>query len=76
MKLTPLKCAFGVSVGWFLGFMVTQRGIEENPAQLEAILDSPAPVQEMGTIADRMVGCPRAVHFSVHRPFKTILCYP
>ena len=23
MKLNPLKCAFGVSVGWFLGFMVT-----------------------------------------------------
>ena len=26
MKLNPLKCAFGVSVGRFLGFMVTQRG--------------------------------------------------
>ena len=32
MKLNPLKCAFGVSVGRFLGFMVTQRGIEANPA--------------------------------------------
>ena len=30
MKLNPLKCAFGVSVGRFLGFMVTQRGIEAN----------------------------------------------
>ena len=27
MKLNPLKCAFGVSAGKFLGFMVTQRGI-------------------------------------------------
>ena len=34
MKLNPLKCAFGVSAGRFLGFMVTQRGIEANPAQL------------------------------------------
>ena len=42
MKLNPLKCAFKVSVGRFLGFMVTQRGIEENPAQLKAILYSPA----------------------------------
>ena len=42
MKLNPLKCAFRVSVGWFLGLMVTQRGIEANPAQLKAILDSPA----------------------------------
>ena len=31
MKLNPLKYAFGVSSGKFLGFMVTQRGIEANP---------------------------------------------
>ena len=31
MKLNPLKCAFGVSSGRFLGFMVTQREIEANP---------------------------------------------
>lgn len=31
MKLNPSKCAFGVNVGKFLGFMVTQRGIEVNP---------------------------------------------
>ena len=43
MKLNPLKCAFGVSAGRFLGFMVTQRGIEANPAQLKAILQSLAP---------------------------------
>ena len=43
MKLNPSKCAFRVSAGRFLGFMVTQRGIEANPAQLKAILESPAP---------------------------------
>ena len=43
MKLNPLKCAFGVSADRFLGFMVTQRGIEANPMQLKAILQSPAP---------------------------------
>ena len=43
MKLNPSKCAFGVSAGRFLGFMVTRRGIEANPAQLKAILESPAP---------------------------------
>ena len=41
MKLNPSKCAFEVSAGRFLGFMVTQRGIEANPAQLKAILESP-----------------------------------
>ena len=32
MKLNPTKCAFEVSAGRFLGFMMTQRGIEANPA--------------------------------------------
>ncbi|RVW88325.1 Transposon Ty3-I Gag-Pol polyprotein [Vitis vinifera] len=31
MKLNPSKCAFGVSAGKFLGFMVSQRGIEVRP---------------------------------------------
>ena len=48
MKLNPSKCAFGVSAGWFLGFMVAQRGIEANPAQLKAILESPAPNSRKG----------------------------
>ena len=43
MKLNLAKCAFGVSAGRFLGFMMTQRGIEANPSQLKAILESPAP---------------------------------
>ena len=30
MKLNPNKCAFGVSSGKFLGFMVSYRGIEAN----------------------------------------------
>ena len=31
MKHNPLKCAFDISLGKLLGFMVTQRGIEANP---------------------------------------------
>ena len=31
MKLNPLKCSFGVSLGKFLGFIVHARGIEANP---------------------------------------------
>ena len=30
MKLNPGKCTFGVTVGKFLGFIVSQRGIEVN----------------------------------------------
>ena len=43
MKLNPLKCEFGVSSGKFLGFMVTPRGIEANPIQLKAIMESQTP---------------------------------
>jgi hypothetical protein len=39
MKLNPEKCAFGVSSGKFLGFMVSQRGIEANPDKIKAILE-------------------------------------
>ncbi|KAL0407859.1 UNVERIFIED_CONTAM: hypothetical protein Sradi_1720300 [Sesamum radiatum] len=44
LKLTPAKCAFGVQGGRFLGFMVTQRGIEANPLKIKAILDMKTPV--------------------------------
>nr|XP_016506893.1 PREDICTED: uncharacterized protein LOC107824606 [Nicotiana tabacum] len=37
MKLNSEKCAFGVSSGKFLGFLVSQRGIEVNPEQIKAI---------------------------------------
>ena len=43
MKLNPSKCAFGVSSGKFLGFMVSQRGIEANPDKIQAILDMEPP---------------------------------
>ena len=43
MKLNPVKCAFGVSVGKFIGFMVTQRGIEVNPNQIKAVMEMSTP---------------------------------
>uniref|UniRef100_A0A2N9J5Q0 Reverse transcriptase n=1 Tax=Fagus sylvatica TaxID=28930 RepID=A0A2N9J5Q0_FAGSY len=35
--MNPLKCAFGVSAGKFLGFLVHQRGIDVDPARASAI---------------------------------------
>ena len=43
MKLNPSKCAFGVSSGKFLGFMVSQKEIEANPEKVQAILDMTSP---------------------------------
>ncbi len=37
LKLNTVKCAFRMGSGKFLGFMVTQRGIEANPDQIAAI---------------------------------------
>uniref|UniRef100_A0A2N9FFM0 RNA-directed DNA polymerase n=1 Tax=Fagus sylvatica TaxID=28930 RepID=A0A2N9FFM0_FAGSY len=37
LKMNPLKCAFGVSAGKFLGFLVHQRGIDVDPAKASAI---------------------------------------
>ena len=39
MKLNPSKCIFEVTAGKFLGFMVSQRGIEVNPEKVWAIME-------------------------------------
>ena len=39
MKLNPSKCVFGVASGKFLGFMVSQRGVEANPNNVRAIME-------------------------------------
>ena len=44
MKLNPAKCAFGVSAGKFLGFIVNHMGIEENPEKIKDVLDMPSPL--------------------------------
>ena len=46
MKLNLSKCAFGVTAGKFLGFMVSQRGIEVNLDKIRAIIEM-APLRNM-----------------------------
>ena len=56
MKLNPSKCAFGVSSGKFLGFMVSRRGIEANPEKVRAILkmSSPKTIKEVQSLTGRV----------------------
>ena len=63
MKLNPSKCAFGVSSGKFLGFMVSQRGIEANPEKVKAILEmsSPRMVKEVQSLTGRIATLNRFV---------------
>ena len=43
MKVNSSKCAFGVTTRKFLGFMVSQRGIEVNPDKIWAIMEMTPP---------------------------------
>ncbi|XP_073120557.1 uncharacterized protein [Henckelia pumila] len=43
IKMNPLKCAFGVTSGKFLGFIVRHRGIEIKQAKIYAILKMSGP---------------------------------
>ncbi|KAM1960947.1 hypothetical protein ACFX16_021450 [Malus domestica] len=44
MRLNPNKCAFDVGFGKFLGFMISQRGIEANLEKIKAILNMKEPI--------------------------------
>ena len=37
IKLNPEKCVFGVPAGKLLGFIISNRGIEANPAKIRAL---------------------------------------
>ena len=77
MKMNPEKCAFGVGLGKFLGFMVNQRGIEENPDKIKAILDmkSPSSTKELQHLNGRIAALNRFISKSADKclPFFKIL---
>ncbi|XP_024021752.1 uncharacterized protein LOC112091720 [Morus notabilis] len=55
MKLNPLKCAFGVKSGKFLGFMVNSQGIKANPEKVQALLDMKLPRKQKEV--QKLTGC-------------------
>ena len=63
MKLNPAKCAFGVSAGKFLGFIVNHRGIEANLNKIKAVLDmsSPSGIKEVQRLTGRIAALSRFV---------------
>ena len=63
MKLNPNKCAFGVTAGKFLGFMVSQRGIEVNSEKIRAImeLEPPRTVKEVQSLNGKIAALNRFV---------------
>ncbi|KAL0333011.1 UNVERIFIED_CONTAM: Retrotransposon-like protein 1 [Sesamum calycinum] len=77
LKLNPGKCAFGVSGGCFLGFIVTQRGIKVNRAKIKAILDMgpPTSINEVQRLTGKMPALSRFISKSAEKGlsfFKTL----
>jgi len=56
LKMNPNKCAFGVSVGQFLSFMVHQRGIEISRRSIDAInkIVGPTNKTELQSLIDKI----------------------
>lgn len=77
MKLNPSKCAFGVSSGKFLGFMVSYRGIEANLDKIQAILNMEPPrnIKEVQSLIGRVAALNRFVSKATDAclPFFTLL---
>jgi len=63
LKLNPEKCVFGVEAGKFLGFMLTERGIEANRDKCAAIIAMriPASIKEVQQLTRRMAALSRFV---------------
>ena len=77
MKLNPLKCAFRVSLGKFMGFMINQQGIEANPEKIKALLEisSPKKPKKVMSLASRVAALSRFVSCTTDRcaPFFDVL---
>ena len=77
MKLNLSKCAFGVSAGKFLGFIVNNRGIEVNPDKIKAVLYMPplSGIKEVQRLTGRIVALSRFVSRASdkYQPFFQVL---
>ncbi|KAI5327243.1 hypothetical protein L3X38_026639 [Prunus dulcis] len=69
MRLNPTKCAFGVASEKFLGFMISQKGIEANPEKIQAILDMTIPktVKDIQSLTGRVAALTRFIFKATDR---------
>ena len=77
MKLNPSKCAFGVSSGKFIGFMVSHRRIEANLDKIQAILNMEPPrnIKEVQSLTGRVAALNKFVSKATNKylPFFKVL---
>ena len=77
MKLNPAKCVFVVASGKFLGFMVSQRGLEPNRDKVNAIIEvkSPKIVKVVQSLIGKFAALNRFVSRATNKcmPFFKVL---
>ncbi|XP_075074360.1 uncharacterized protein LOC142161965 [Nicotiana tabacum] len=76
LRMNPLKCAFGVTSGKFLGFIVRRRGIEIDQAKVDAILKMPEPkdiheLKSLQVLAALVPGKPLILYILAHERMMT-----
>lgn len=61
LKLNLEKCTFDVQASKFLGFMISQRGLEFNPSKITTIhnLQSPKNIKEVQWLSERITAINR-----------------
>ncbi|KAL0303749.1 UNVERIFIED_CONTAM: hypothetical protein Sradi_6243000 [Sesamum radiatum] len=69
MKLNPSKCTFRVHGGKFLGYMVSEKGIEANPEKIEAIagIRFPRTLKEVQKLTGKIASLSRFISRSADR---------
>ena len=63
LRMNPLKCAFGVTVGKFLGFLVHQQGIDVDPLKVKAIvtMKPPTSIKELKSFKGKLSYIQRSI---------------
>ncbi|XP_071714612.1 uncharacterized protein [Rutidosis leptorrhynchoides] len=77
MKLNPIKCSFGETEGKFLGYLVTEQGIQANPKKIAAIENMTAPrtVKEVQSLTGKLAALTHFLSKAAERQlpfFKTL----
>lgn len=69
MRLNPKKCTFGVRTRKFLGYMVSNEGVQANPAKVEAIqnMHPPKNVMEVQRLTGQIAALSRFLSKSAER---------
>ena len=77
MKLNLSKCAFGVSLGKFLSFLISHRGIKANPNKIQAILNMEPPrnIEDVQSLTRQVTALNRFVLKAIDKclPFLKVL---